>query len=595
MILSQLWEVPVGKTVLLVGPPGAGKSAFCQQAVLHSLAVDRPVIFVTTECGPSEIEGNLRERGLGRAQPGLLNFVDAYNETVGLSVSDRSDTIAADSAKLSSIGIAISKIQDRTGRSGVLLVFDSLVSPYLLSGPEVMRFLRLTLSRFAAEGNSILACMDEGCGKQEDLGAMMSLSSGVLRMDVEEGKRVLSVVKHPKVESTKIEVPTDKIWEEKVWDTKTWDREYITRFYQAEQSGKDLKEFGFAVNIFWPSMTRWSGMLWDPKRFPEMMYELNKDDYPSIFRLSRKDREVFNAIFPWRFRLMIRFALPKNLSKVKNMKKLLSRRSKTLMPERVGIMEYIMDSSKTDEHIVRIYENFDCWGFENVGTTMAFHLPPFIAGMCKALESMKGLERDWNAVETKCIGLGDPYCEFKLVPGDITELRSSLEKDSSVIERIHDKLMTSLMSFFLHGRPLVERPKLGSDIHLHPVWHTMALPAQAGERFRAALRMGGAKAGKEVGERLMDAGVREDEAEGQILNLLEHCKVGKVSMDETIRMIQNCESFWSRFWYTPEIKEPSCFFTTGFLNGFFHAVKNQHVKEVKCIAMGDSYCEWEFR
>jgi hypothetical protein len=30
-------------------------------------------------------------------------------------------------------------------------------------------------------------------------------------------------------------------------------------------------------------------------------------------------------------------------------------------------------------------------------------------------------------------------------------------------------------------------------------------------------------------------------------------------------------------------------------NGFFSAVKNQHVKETKCIAMGDPYCEWEFR
>jgi len=41
-------------------------------------------------------------------------------------------------------------------------------------------------------------------------------------------------------------------------------------------------------------------------------------------------------------------------------------------------------------------------------------------------------------------------------------------------------------------------------------------------------------------------------------------------------------------------EKPSCFFTTGFLNGFFSAVKNQHVKETKCIAVGDPYCEWEF-
>jgi predicted hydrocarbon binding protein len=194
-----------------------------------------------------------------------------------------------------------------------------------------------------------------------------------------------------------------------------------------------------------------------------------------------------------------------------------------------------------------------------------------------------------------CIGLGDPYCEFKLVPGEIPELRESLEKDSMVIEEIHDRLMNRLMRFLIDRKPLVERPKLGSDIHLHPVWHTMALPAQAGERFRTALRMGGAKAGKEVGERLMEAGKRESEAISQIFNLLEYCKVGKVSTDEPIRIVQNCESFWSKFWFTPNDKEPSCFFTTGFLNGFFSAVKNQHVKETKCTAMGDPYCEWEFR
>jgi predicted hydrocarbon binding protein len=125
----------------------------------------------------------------------------------------------------------------------------------------------------------------------------------------------------------------------------------------------------------------------------------------------------------------------------------------------------------------------------------------------------------------------------------------------------------------------------------------MGFPFAAGERYRMALRMGGAKAGKEVGEHLMEVGIGVNEAVKRVLHLLEHCKVGKVEANETIRMKENCES------YAPcgisllktEPKEPSCYFTTGFLNGFFSAVKNQHVKETRCIAMGDPYCEWEFR
>jgi len=580
--------------VLLVGPPGAGKSTFCQQTAIQGLMMERPTILVTTDYGPGDAEAALREQGLREVEPGLLSYVNAYHETVGLSASDRPDTVLADSGNLSSIGIALSRLQDRVGGKGILLIFDSLTSPYLLSGQEIVRFLRITLSRFVGEGNSVLACFDEGSGREEDLVAMMSIAEGVIKIEMREDRRLMSIVKHPTMKPTRVEVP---ITPPMGLDARIFDPALLKDFVLAQMSGEETAsrgEVGDYVNLFWPCFARWSGMLWDPKRFPRMAYDLNRDDYPSMFRLSRTDKEVYDAIFPWRLRLMLRL-MPKNLSKVKDIKKLIERRSQTLMPERVGIMEYLEEASRTDEHYIRVHENFDCWGLENMGTTMAFHLPPFIAGMCMAIEGMKGLEREWNAVETKCIGLGDPYCEFKLIPGEPDGLKDSLEKDGSVLRGIHDHMMSHLMGFLLEGKPLVERPRLGSDIHIHPVWHTMALPAQAGERFRTALRMGGAKSGKEVGKRLTEAGLMEDEAARRVIGLLRHCKVGKVSMGETIRMKESCESYWSKFWATPEIREPSCYFTTGFLNGFFSAVKDHHVKETRCIAMGDPYCEWEFR
>jgi len=108
-----------------------------------------------------------------------------------------------------------------------------------------------------------------------------------------------------------------------------------------------------------------------------------------------------------------------------------------------------------------------------------------------------------------------------------------------------------------------------------------------------AQRMGGARTGKEVGGRLIKAGITADDAAKRILNLMDHCKVGKVSMGETIRMKENVESTLESYVFAAERKEPCCYFTTGFLNGFFSAVKNQHVKEIKCIGAGDPYCEWE--
>jgi len=589
--LAEIQEVPKNNLILLAGPPGAGKSTFCHQAVLNGLAMDRPVIFVTTEHGPSEVTDLLRERGMGELPPGGLSFVDAFGETVGATTRERLDTVGANCEDLNSISMAIAKLQERIGRGNVFLAFDSLTSPYLFNEKEVFRFMRLCLVKFASEGNSVLALMDEGCGKEEDLGAMMSVADGILRMEAKERQRTLNVVKHPKVESARIDVPIEPK-QPQVRPSMDWDPDVLKQFLQSFRKGKAVlrREVGDFVNLFWPSLAYWSCMLWDPKGFPTMLYEMNKYEGAS-------GKESIRG-YPWSIRLAFKvlFSLqsiglfmPKSLSKVKDMKKMLwGPAFGCVGMERSGILEYLEDVSKTDEHYFRIYENSDCVGFENTGVPMASHIPSMLAGYCIMLEKDG---REWNAVETKCVGLGDPYCELKLVPGEIDGLKASLEKDSSLVERIYERLMERLMGFLLDGKPLVERPKLGSEVHLHVLLHGMGFLNLVGERYRRAQMMGAARSAKKIGERLMEAGLSEDEALKRVLRFLEYCKVGKVTLGETVRIRENCESL--RTTILKHEKQPSCFFTTGFLNGLFSSVKKQHVKEIRCIAAGDPYCEWE--
>jgi KaiC/GvpD/RAD55 family RecA-like ATPase/predicted hydrocarbon binding protein len=597
--LAEIQEVPKGNLILLTGPPGAGKSTFCHQVVLNGLAMEKPVIYITTEHGPSEVTDLLKERGVGEPPPGALSFVDAFGETVGATTAERPDTISANCEDLNSISMAIAKLQERIGRPDVFLAFDSLTSPYLFNEKEVFRFMRLCLAKFASEGNSVLALMDEGCGKEEDLGAMMSVADGIIRMDMKENSRIIDVVKYPKLEPVRIEVPIEpKPTIKSLFDSLNKsilrvDPSVIRPWQQSIRGQNEAairKEVGDFVNLFWPQFARWSVMLWDPKGFPTMIYEVNKEDAISI-----KSKEVRQFV-PWRFRLILKLVsvfqtlgvLSKDFSKVKDMKKA-SRMGGACIAaakmERSGIIEYLEDVSKTDEHYFRVHESSDCWGLENVGTSIASYLPPHMIGQLMGIEKAG---RDWNAIETKCIGLGDPYCEFKLVPREIDELRDSLEKDASAVERIHERLIERLMGFLLHEKPLVDRPRFGSGVHLHPVIHGFGFPyvALAGERYRMALRMGGAKSGSEVGKRLMKAGIKEDEAIKLVIKFMNYSKVGKVTVGDTIRIRENCESIHF-------IRQPSCFFTTGFLNSLFSAVKNKHVKEIKCIGAGDPFCEWE--
>jgi len=575
---AEIQELPRESLTLIVGPPGTGKSTFCRQMVLSSIAAEKPVIFITTEQSPSAVVALLREKGMGETNPEALGFIDAFAQTVGLATSERPDTIGANCVDLNSISMAATKLQEKIGRKEIVLAFDSLTSPYLFNGAEVTKFTRLFLSKFAAEGNSVVALMDEGCGKEEDLGAMMSVADGIIRMDIKENSRIVNVVKHPKVAPTKIETPMtwSRVLAHERFDPRVAKGEIKAAFLGPGKPLRTELQDDF-VNVFWRNLACWSGMLWDPKRFPTMAYELDKEAHASA--------RDFISLLPWYLKLFMKLFMPKSFSEVKDMKRVFSRMLKSLNRDGYGAMKYMESVSGKDEHYVRVYECCSCWGFENVGAGLGFHQCGEWAGVFMMLEKK---ERDWNVVETKCVGLGDPYCEFKCVPGPISELKGYLEAiESSIVDKVHDRLMDQIVGFLVHGKPLDERPTVGNRIMYEEMHHVTGVPALFSERYRMALRMGGAKAGKELGEHLMNAGIGEDEVIRRVINFMDYCKVGKVTLGETIKIKENCETFGL------ETGGPSCFFTTGFLNGLFSAVKNQHVREIKCIAAGDPYCEWE--
>jgi len=577
--LAEIQEMPRESLILLIGPPGAGKSTFCHEVVLNSLAAERPILFVTTEQSPAVIMDRLREKGVERLPSGLLSFVDAFGQTVGLAAAERPDTALANCEDLNSISLAIDKLQQKTERRDIVLSFDSLTSPYLFNREEIFRFMRLCLLKFASEGNSVVALMDEGCGKEEDLGAMMSVANGIIRMEIREKSRVINVIKHPKIAPTKIEALLT--WSPKIV-LDSFDPKVMRRIWTAQSFSRKAKkalrtEVGDFVNMFWINLSLWSGMLWDPGRFPAMAYEFNKE-------LHVRSIETMSQA-PWRIRIMMKLFMPKSFGKVKEMKKFTSYFLNSVEGMGMGIWEYAKNESHMGEHYFRAQENSLCWPFDNVGARLSFHGLGALAGMLKAFE---GIQRDWNVVETKCVGMGAPHCEFKAVIGGTDELRNFLESiDNSVVEKIHSRLMNQLIGFLIQGKPLPERPQLGNRVAYNQMFLITSLPALVNDRYRMALRMGGAKTGKEVGERLLEAGAPREEIIKQVLDFMEHCKVGKVNIGETIKIKENCESFGL------ETGELTCFFTTGFLNGLFSAVKNRHVREVKCVAAGDPYCEWE--
>jgi len=526
------------------------------------------------------------ESGLGGIEPGLLNFIDVYNETVGLSVSDRPDTVYADCNDLSSIDIAISKLQDRIGKKGVLLAFDSLTAPYLFSGSEILRFIRQTLSRFAAKGNAVIVCIDEGCGKQEDLVAMMSQAHGIIKMEMEGDQRILNVIKHPEMEAAKIPFSGKGDATPIPYETKS---DILIKYAEADRdvfrsmSGKltARKKMGDWVNILWYQLVFWGGLQWDPVRFPSLLYNMTRDTIIQGFK-------YYLSYLPWYMRLLMPLFLPRKFS-VKGIKKLYRQFGSMsgAKGEKHYACEYLDEISRDDEHHFRKREDAVSWGFPNVGGALCFHAVAEFAGVLSFFDRQG---RDWDGVEYMCIGRGDPYCQLKITPKKFPEFQEFLGGfDVAKLEKINEHILGQILSLTLYGKTLPGRPTLGDELHFHEVQADTSRQAAFSERFQAVLRMAGANSGRKIATLLLDKGVKEAETTKRLIDLFQLTKAGELAVGETIRIEENCESYGLR------LGQPSCFFTTGFLNGFFSATKNQHLKEVRCVADGSPYCEWEFR
>lgn len=561
---------------------------------LTGVASERPVIYLTTEQSPIEVKRKLQERGLGELSQQALTYIDGFSETVGLKVEKKPGIIKANCVDLNSLSMAVTKAKQRIGQKSVLLIIDSLTSPYYFSGSEVIRFVRLFLSKFAAENNAVVAAIDEGCGKLEDLVAIESAADGILELYLHNGSQFVKVVKHPTIGGGRFEVPGhSKPTMKGIFEQ---DPDKVIPYIEAQTKGvQDYMRPGVGdfLHPIWPNLAHWSGVLWDPQRFPRMIYDLNKEEGEMIrdtlqyFPL--QTRLPFNTLL---FFQSLGLIFPKTFSDVNDVKKSTKYGmfyiNMARNTEHSGIIEYQPQISRIDEHYFRIYENSDCWGLGDMGISLAAHLPAAMAGVASSFEIYR---RNWNAIETKCIGQGDPYCEVKLVPGEILELDSSLEKSKEETQRIIDRLLDYVTANILEHKPYPSRPQLGDEVHIHVAFHAMGFPHIAGERFTMAQRMGGAKVGHELGRRLLDVGLLPEEVIQHVVQFMNDFKVGNVTAGNTVRIECNIESIRTAFW--TDIEEPSCYFTTGFLNGLFSAVKNQRVWEVKCLAADDPYCEWE--
>lgn len=174
---------PKGKTILLSGPPGAGKTVFGMQFLVAGALANEPGVLVAFDDLPNHMRRDMGSFGweieeLETIEPPLLTIVDGFAHRVGLTSTERFQI----RANVDSLLITLMDVLRKTG--AVRIVIDSLttLSSSVRSIDQVRKEI-LTLSAILGE---------QGCTTllTAELGGIASSSAQLLgavgRFGVEE-------------------------------------------------------------------------------------------------------------------------------------------------------------------------------------------------------------------------------------------------------------------------------------------------------------------------------------------------------------------------------------------------------------------------
>ena len=186
---------PESSSILLIGPPGVGKSTFCEQFIFEGFKTKQPGLFVTLDESPKDILKTMNGFGWGMgALKNKLEFIDGYSWRVGGASGDH---VISNLGNVNELNIAITEIIAKLKGSSIKRkVFDSVSTLLIYADPSlVVKMIPVIVAKSRQAGYVQLLILEEGVHDPKTVTTLNAVTDGLIEFKMEDDKRYLRVAR----------------------------------------------------------------------------------------------------------------------------------------------------------------------------------------------------------------------------------------------------------------------------------------------------------------------------------------------------------------------------------------------------------------
>ncbi|MDY6768927.1 MAG: ATPase domain-containing protein [Candidatus Nanohaloarchaea archaeon] len=194
---------PQNTSILLVGPPGVGKSTFANQFLFQGLQEGEKALYITLDSSPEEVKETARYFGWDFDEYGEnVVFIDGYSWREG-GEPDSEFAIEGPS-DLNQMNITLADAMKQLGKGRKRVVLDSVSTLVLYTDPSsAVKFLQVVGAKSKASDSNLLMALEEGVHEEKTISTLNYVADGLMRMKMEGDRRLMSVQRMVKTEHTR--------------------------------------------------------------------------------------------------------------------------------------------------------------------------------------------------------------------------------------------------------------------------------------------------------------------------------------------------------------------------------------------------------